>query len=413
MLRTTAQGPFPMHSQAPHMRGFPNMVGGFPPHFTEGQSQYCQQLVHPRKSKQKHGKQSQHAHSSSIDSMGHGIVHTPTFVNPDGSYYGLPLSAHSTERHQTFGDLSLSSSHAHHSAAPLGSMPMTNFGPPQAQRYDHTPLSGSVQHAHLPPTSSDYVMKKSPPDIPSSHPVTTSYLMSELPHHTHPITPPDSATLVKARTTSYSSNPSNSSNSVVDPATTIAVSSATGFDEIQAVSDLITSMADNPPVTSTDSNIYTSYSDQNPVYPETSIAGSMRLQHLPLATEAKLQYPTDPLSSYHRGGNQTSPPQVNSVGSGSGSPSSVYPSPPHSNELHPNFHGYQYPTSSHATCSPPSLTPSPESREEALARQQLQHEIMTESYSTVLPVVDGDQGMGHVVPHHHYHLGYPPLESSV
>lgn len=336
------------------------MSGGYPVasqyHEDMGQGPYSHQLVHPRKSKAKKG--SSHARNGSVD------LATPTYIsNP--AFFGVPQQT--GERHQTFGDLSVSA------RSQQGPMPMRNFGPSHTS---YTPTSESMPPVNVHITS-EY---QKPPSISHGN---NGYL--------HPITPPDSATL-KVGTAPY---PLTSPSSHIDPSSSIAITSTTAFDEIQAVSDLITSMADNPPAMS--NNHYNRFPDKSTtVYPETSVGGAVRLQHYPLA-DHKHSYGSGPPPDVTR----PSPPHSTE----NGSPSSGYPSPPHSNELPTqSFNGYQYPLSQ--ACSPPSLTPSPESREQALARQQFHHDI--EAYGTI---IDSEhQGMGHVIQHHYQ--GYP-LESSV
>ena len=122
---------------------------------------------------------------------------------------------------------------------------------------------------------------------------------------------------------------------------------------------------------------YSGYSrlDQHNAPPppaSSSYGGSTRpLQHLPFVAETSMsnQMPQStsgapaPLVSTDQTYHHTSPPHMGSVSSGS--PSSAYPSPVQpNNELHTNYihgNGYAYSTSSRT--SPPSLTPSPESRE--------------------------------------------------
>ena len=348
MLRATTQGPFPVHSQAPPMRGIPNMSGGYsvPPQYPEdmGQGQYPHQLVHPKKSS-KLGKR--HTRTESIDSMGPGTSHTPTYisnVHTDTSAFRFAMP----QNGDRYTDLNVVA------RSQPGGIQMRNYGPP------HSSYAPTSETMHMPVTSSDFHVSKT---SPINHP-NGGYF--------HPITPPDSATLK------------------IQP-TTIPLTSASDMDEIQAVSDLITSIADNPPVTSHQYN--------SPVYPETSVGGSQRLHHFPLA-DNKQSYqqqpppPSDP--TYNHMG-----PSPQGPSSGTGSPSSVYPSPPNSNELQQQtFQGYQYPTN---TCSPPSLTPSPESRE---AQQQYRHEIMTDTY------IETDHGMGHMMPQ--FNVGYHHrVESSV
>ena len=358
MLRATTQGPFPVHSQATPMRAIPNMSGGFsvPPQYPEdmSQGQYSHQLVHPKKSS-KLGKR--HARTESIDSMGASTSHTPTYisnVHTDTSAFrfGMPQNG------DRYTDLNVVA------RSQPGGIQMRNFGPPPS----YAPTSETM---HIPATSSDFQVSKT---SPISHP-NGGYL--------HPITPPDSATLKLQPTTS----PSMPDHTLPTPLT-----SASDMEEIQAVSDLITSMANDPPVTSI-------HQYNSPVYPETSVGGSQQLHHYPLA-DSKLSYPQPPPSdpTYNHMG-----PSPQGPGSGTGSPSSVYPSPPHSNELQQQtFQGYQY---SANTFSPPSLTPSPESRE---TQQQYCHEIRTETY------VETDHGMGHMMPQHQFNVGYHHrVESSV
>lgn len=354
MLRSTTQGPFPIHPHAPlQMRGIPNMQGGFPmgSQFAEDQGPYAhQQLVHPKKSKVKKNGRTE------------SDLATPTYIsNP--AFFGI---SHQTgERHQTFGDLSASSRH------PQG-MGQNYPGP-------YPPTSENMTSAQYPMTTEYQGQKLSP----VSH-GNTGYL--------HPITPPDSATLKVDNTPQYSSN------SPGDPSTSIAVTSGSAFDEIQAVSDLITSMAYHPPTT----HQYSQFPSGKSTTAYSDTTGGPRLTHYPMVDQKPIYHGSTADAS--AGHTHTSPPHTAVDNT---SPSSVYPSPPHSNELQSQttFNPYPYQTSQ--ACSPPSLTPSPESREEALARQQFQHDI--ETYGAT--ILDGEHhaigGMNN------YHsLGFP-LESSV
>ncbi len=130
-------------------------------------------------------------------------------------------------------------------------------------------------------------------------------------------------------------------------------------------------------------------------------SGSTRpLQHLPMTLE-------DPaLQRYQTGGTGNgnggtpavcSPPQVVSLGV-SQSPPSYYPSPPSLNELPQSVAPPL--SSSHCHADPPSLTPSPENREEQY--QQDLDQIMTESF------VIGQPAAQHQLDYSTTFLNYPP-----
>lgn len=369
MLHNTTQGPFPIHPHGPPMRGIPNIQGGFPmtPQFPEDQGgPYSHQLVHPKKSKVK--KNGTHAQNGSVD------LATPTYIsNP--AFFGMSQQQ-TGERHQTFGDLSASS----HPQQGLGRGFTGPYPPTSAE---------SLPPAHLPMTSEYQGQKLSP----ISHHGNAGYL--------HPITPPDSATLKVGTTAQYPSN------SPGDPSTSIAVTSGSAFDEIQAVSDLITSMAYHPPTAHQE---YPQFPPNKTIMAYSDTRGS-RLTHYPMVDQKTTVYsgpsPPDPNTGHT---NNTSPPHTAVVDNAS--PSAMYPSPPHSNELRSQSTYNPYPYQTSQACSPPSLTPSPESREEALARQQFHHEI--ETYSALL------EGGGDHHQHHqamggmnNYHSMGFPLESSV
>ena len=165
-------------------------------------------------------------------------------------------------------------------------------------------------------------------------------------------------------------------------------------------------------------------STQQPQQQSQQNSGSTRrLQHLPVELDLPAEYPhpngtqgqlysqpqgpvlqySPPQGTVSQGqmysppqgaitqGQMYSPPQASC---NSNSPSSYYPSPPSSNELH-------QPISRHRHADPPSLTPSPENRD-------LKQHMTTESY------VEGlfqHQDYSHHIPQHHF---MPPnLESSV
>ncbi len=111
---------------------------------------------------------------------------------------------------------------------------------------------------------------------------------------------------------------------------------------------------------------------QPPLRPSSGL--TRPLQHLPMDPSSLQGYPNSGTGAGN-GGTPTvcSPPQAASVGA-SHSPSSYYPSPPSVNEVPQPV----APPLSHHHADPPSLTPSPENREEPYQRNVDQ--IMTESF---------------------------------
>ena len=134
-----------------------------------------------------------------------------------------------------------------------------------------------------------------------------------------------------------------------------------------------------------------------------STGSTQPLQHLPIPVDPSLQYtngimPGDP-TTY----NPRHQPSTTSLGKSSRSPPSYFPSPPNCNDVntYPSFH---HPYSS---VDPPSLTPSPESRDEL---KQCVEQFTTESY------VEGQIHNYHLPihqPHFITHHPVPPCESHV
>lgn len=298
-----------------------------------------------------------------------------------------------TSSHQTFGDMS----HIPISTDP-SSIPMTEFGQTSyAKAYSSgaaaavasvSSVTSTVLNNQQPPPQS--VDAGSPNSVVNTHPMVTNYLMSNSEQLQQSTTPPSQ--YASPQSAGYG-NPSPGYESELttefigqDPI--MATSSAAGVVVSQSQlspqnysNNLATTPAvvPSPPQQQLPSynSKFNNYSGMDPAAaaPPVSVygtsTGSTRpLQHLPYVAESTgtgggggpLSLVNSDQSSYHH---RTSPPHMGSVSSGS--PSSAYPSPLQpSNELHTNYihNGYAYSASSRT--SPPSLTPSPESREDQL-----------------------------------------------
>ena len=316
-----------------------------------------------------------------------------------GSAGAASLVDNMTSSHQTFGDIA----HLPISTDP-SSIPMTNLG---QSSYANTYSSGAAAVASVSPVTSTVPLQQpvdggSPPtcmganSVVNTHPMMANYLMSNSEQLQQCTTPPSQ--YASPPSAGYG-NPSPSYDSELattefigrpDPIT--ATSSAAGvvmsqsqlspqnYNQLASSSAVVAS----PPqqqLPSYDSGFsgYNGMDQRNgapPVSVYSSSTGSTRpLQHLPYVAGTSMSNPTatgggggpPPLVSSDQGYHpRTSPPHMGSVSSGS--PSSAYPSPLQpNNELHTNYiqsNGYIYSASSRT--SPPSLTPSPESREDQL-----------------------------------------------
>lgn len=223
--------------------------------------------------------------------------------------------------------------------------------------------------------------------VVNTHPVMANYLMSNSSDQSHLLqqstTPPSSSQYASPPSAGYGNPspgyesdfiggqeiPSSSSSAGVTMSQSLSPQS---YSRLPSTSSAVSSAGQPLPPYSRYSG-YSRLEQHNPPPPVSAYAGSTRpLQHLPFVSETSMstQLPHSSagggLVSSDQTYQHTSPPHMGSVSSGS--PSSAYPSPLQpSNELHTNYihsNGYAYSTSSRT--SPPSLTPSPESREDQL-----------------------------------------------
>ena len=299
-----------------------------------------------------------------------------------------------TSSHQTFRDMP----HIPISTDP-SSIPMTEFGQTSyANAYSSgaaaavasvSSVMSTVPNNQQPPPPPRPVDGGSPNSIVNTHPMVTNYLMSNSEQLQQSTTPPSQ--YASPQSAGYG-NPSPgyeselTSEFIGGPDPIMATSSATGvvasqgqlspqnYNNHLATTSAVVSSPPQQQLPSYNSkfNNYNGMDAAPPVSVYGTSAGSTRpLQHLPYVAETSMSTGAGggPLSlvnsdqNYHH---RTSPPHMGSVSSGS--PSSAYPSPVQpNNELHTNYihsNGYAYSASSRT--SPPSLTPSPESREDQL-----------------------------------------------
>lgn len=303
-----------------------------------------------------------------------------------------------TSSHQTFGGMT----HIPISTDP-SSIPMTEFGQTSyANAYSSgaaaaiasvSSVMSTVPNNQQPPPQPpppQPVDGGSPNSVVNTHPVVTNYLMSNSEQLQQSTTPPSQYASPQSAgygnpSPGYESELTSDFISGQDPI--MATSSAAGVvmsqsqlspqnysNHLASTSAVVSSPPQQqlPSYNSKFSN-YSSMDATPPVSVYNTTTGSTRpLQHLPYVAETSMSTGAGgggPLSlvnsdqSYHH---RTSPPHMGSVSSGS--PSSAYPSPLQpNNELHTNYihsNGYAYSASSRT--SPPSLTPSPESREDQL-----------------------------------------------
>ena len=333
-------------------------------------------LIKPFKSK------SRQEHRNLTD---HSVGHTHITYAQQPYFGGMPSTSHDHTQ-QTFGDLI----HLPISTDP-SSIPMTALGP---SSYSNAYSSGAAAAAAVASVSSvtSTVPNQQPLDggspptcmgansVVNTHPVMANYLMSNSDQLQQSTTPPSQ--YASPQSAGYG-NPSPGYESELttefigaDPIT--ATSSAAGvvmsqsqlspqsYNHLPSTSAVVSSSQQLPSYNSR----FTSYNgmEQHSTAPPVSVYGSSTgstrpLQHLPYVAEPSMSQGPPPLVSsdqtYHH---RTSPPHMGSVSSGS--PSSAYPSPLQpNNELHANFIHNGYASS---RTSPPSLTPSPESREDQL-----------------------------------------------
>lgn len=324
----------------------------------------------------------------------HPVGPAPVSYAQQPYFGGAASSSHvdiMTSSQQAFGDMS----HIPISTDP-SSIPMTEFGPTSyANAYSSgaaaavasvSSVTSTAPNNHQPPPPppppQSMVDGGSPNSVVNTHPMVTNYLMSNSEQLQQSTTPPSQ--YASPQSAGYS-NPSpgyenelTTSEFIGGPDPIMATSSAAGVVMSQSqlspqnYSNHLTSssVVSSPPQQQLPSynSKFSSYNGMEAAPPASVYAtnsGSTRpLQHLPyvaetsMSTGGPLTLANSDQSSYHH---RTSPPHMGSVSSGS--PSSAYPSPLQpSNELHTNYNinGYAYSASSRT--SPPSLTPSPESR---------------------------------------------------
>ena len=320
----------------------------------------------------------------------HNYVEGPPYMNDLQRQYVSGMASHNPmNSQQTFGDI------AH---LPVSrDIPMTVLGQSSYSSGEAAAAAASI--SSVTSTVHDQRMDGSPPtcigsSVVSTHPVMANYLMSNS-DHSHPLqqstTPPSSSQYASPTSAGYGNPSPGYDNELTEfiggPDLNPPSSSSAGagmpqslspqnYGHLPSTSSVVSSSGQLP---SYSRYSYSGMEQHNPPPPPPLVSaygtsgGTTRpLQHLPFGAETSISQqpsstavaPASLMSTdqmYH-----TSPPHVGSVSSGS--PSSAYPSPLQlSNEAHTNYiHANGYAHSMSSRTSPPSLTPSPESREDQL-----------------------------------------------
>ena len=307
------------------------------------------------------------------------------------AYYGGMPPAHDPMNppQQTFGDLAHLPISTDPSSIPMSVLGQTSYSSGAAAAVASvSPATSTV----LNPAAVD---GGSPPtcmgsSIVNTHPVMANYLMSNS-EQSHPLqqstTPPSSSQYASPPSAGYGNPSPGYEGELTDymggqelpstsPSAGVAMSqslSPQSYGHLPSTSAAASTSQQLPPFSR-----YSGYSRMEQHPPSVSAYGGSRgstrpLQHLPFDADASMSNPLPrstggappPLVTSEQTYHHTSPPHMGSVSSGS--PSSAYPSPLQpNNEMHTNYiqsNGYAYTMS---RPSPPSLTPSPESREDQL-----------------------------------------------
>ena len=298
------------------------------------------------------------------------------------SYFGAGGMQPTSAPQQTFGDIAHMPISTDPSSIPLSVLGRSTYSSGAAAAVASVSSVTSAVDGGSPPTC------MGGNSVVNTHPVMANYLLSNS-EQSHPLqqstTPPSSAQYASPPSSGYGNHSPGYDGELTDYMGGTEIPSTSSSAGV-AISQSLSPQSYNHHLPSSSSAL--SPSQQLPAYsggysgaaysqvdrhnapPPVSVYatnnGSTRpLQHLSFVPEVSMSNqlstsgapPTLAMSEHH-----TSPPHMGSVSSGS--PSSAYPSP--GNELSTNYisHGYMY--SSSARTSPPSLTPSPESREEQM-----------------------------------------------
>ena len=262
---------------------------------------------------------------------------------------------------QTFGDLG---GYPVSSSMDLGLPGSASYKPANTPVFFSNPVHSAVESTSV-QTPTATTNSFYPPSTSAHLPPSTEHPSPPTTYHQHPSPP----TQQQPRTTSdltmtYNQPPRDSAYPRYPTSTGhIPVSTTISDSEQRMVSELITSISNDSPPQQT-SSTFTSANTTRP------------LQHIDIETNLPAYIPTsDPYTPTNTQQQQLySPPQqphsASSVHSNR-SPSALYPSPPNSYTLQHSEVAQQNGTAiAYAHASPPSLTPSPETRDE-LARHSI------------------------------------------